>query len=109
PEQVNTFTINGSPVYLYQVDQYQPNNNLSQGHANTYLEQLSFTGAAINNIGCNTTTTIANLTEVPNPVPAYDQGDITSDFNTYCDIKASTWRMQTFVPTISVIGSVNVT
>lgn len=98
PEQVNTLTINGATVYLYQVDQYQPSGNENQGHANTYFEQLSFTGSTINNIGCNMTTTIASLTEVPNPVPPADQGDQGSDFQTYCDINSTVWRMQTFVP-----------
>jgi hypothetical protein len=108
---VATIVAGGSTTYLYRSNQY--NGLANQGLSNIYVQPLSFTGSAMNTFSCNATISVPGLVLAGTyPTPAYptplaDQSDVQDGvFNDHCDISATTWRMQTFVPTQASLFSV---
>lgn len=78
--------------------------------ADIYYQPLTFTGTAINSFACNNTVTISGLTPNPPapPSPAPDQTSVGGTFYSNADITASQWRMQTFVPTKTLLTSIKI-
>jgi hypothetical protein len=107
---VDVITAAGHTTYLLSADQWNGLDN--ESWANLYYQPLSFTSSAINTFSCNATVTVPGVTlagAYPSPgyvTPAADQTDVQDGvFNDRCDINATTWRLQTFVPTnISLFG-----
>jgi hypothetical protein len=114
PAAVDSLIIGGNQVDLYRSDQWAPASSNNQAQTNQYFEVLTYTGSTVNQLTCNTTTTITGLTETPLTPPVADQGDWSGQFGNWCDIAAASgtahnFRMQTFVPSKPYLATIYIT
>jgi len=105
-------TVGGSTVYFFNAaenrtaSQTQGDHStgfFNQGLANSFTQELTFTGSAINTLTCPTTVTLTGVTALPPPSPpsGTDQSNWNANFGDICDIVSGVSRLQVFKAGVS--------